>query len=172
MTKTIAIIFFSLVLCSCERDNGNFCQQLDYDSSGYLPFSTIDTFSNDSLNIWLDITDTVLWYKYEKIFHVIKDQQTFENLVRSNRERIDFNFEDFTLLIGYVFVNSGPAEITEQRVSVRCNTYEQSVGYKVIIESEHLEHGLEAIQFHAIITKVPDDIPITCGISVHENISN
>ena len=172
ITKAAALFCFSIILCSCERDNGNFCQQLGYDSSGYLPYSTIESFGDDSLIIWLEVTDTVLWYKNEKIFHVIQDQKTFDQIVKSNREQLDLNFKDYTLLIGYVFATSGPVELAEQRVSVWCNAFDQSVSYQVIIVSEHIEHYRKVIQFHAIITKVPDHIPISCIVDVDEKNHN
>ncbi len=172
MKKTFVILLICLLVSACERDNGNFCQQLGYDSSGYIEFSTINDIANDSLEIWLSATDTVFWWKREQIFYVINDQKTFEKLVRTNRDSVNFNFNDFTLLIGYVFIHSGPAEIIDQRVSVYCDTYEQSVGYRVIIESEHVDHGPLLIQFHAIVTKIPDEIPISCGIDVDFNMSN
>jgi hypothetical protein len=172
IAKAAAFLFISLIMGSCERDNGNFCHQLGYDSSGYLPYSTIDSFGDDSLKIWLEVTDTVLWYKNEKIFHVIQDQKTFDQIVKSNREKLDFNFDDFTLLIGYVFSTSGPVELSEQRVLVWCNSFDQTISYQVIIVSEHIQHYLKAIQFHSIITKVPDEIPITCMIDVQEENPN
>jgi len=167
-----AFLCICLIMSSCERDNGNFCQQLGYDSSGYLPYSTIDSFGDDSLKIWLEITDTVLWYKNEKVFHVIQDRKTFDQLVKSNREELDLNFNDFTLLIGYVFATSGPVELSDQRVSVWCNTFDQTVSYQVIIISEHIQHYRKAIQFHAFITKVPNEIPISCSVDVHEKNQN
>jgi hypothetical protein len=170
--RLVAFLYISLGMSSCEKDNGNFCQQLGYDSSGYLPLSTIDSFGDDSLKIWIEPTDTVLWYKNEKVFHVIQDQETFDQIVKSNREGLDINFEEFTLLIGYVFATSGPVELTEQTVTVYCNAFDQTVGYGVYIVSEHLEHYRKAIQFHAFITKIPDDIPISCGISLHEKNTN
>ncbi|MGC9341163.1 MAG: hypothetical protein ACP5E3_00530, partial [Bacteroidales bacterium] len=69
--------------------------------SGPIPIITINEISEDSINIWLDVKDTVLWF--EPVFYQIDNSETFNQLVRSNKENLEFNFEDYTLLIGYFF---------------------------------------------------------------------
>ncbi len=93
----INLILLVLLLPSCERKDSNFCHQMGRDS-GDLPFQTIGEISNDSIDFWLTITDTVLYH--EPVFFQIDNQNDFNNLVKSNREDVEFNFQEYTLLIG------------------------------------------------------------------------
>ena len=95
---TILLLLFALLFASCERQDSNYCHQMGRDS-GYLPIQTVSEISNDSIDLWLTIIDTVLYY--ESIFYRIDDQVTFDYLVNCNCDDIKINFQEYTLLIGY-----------------------------------------------------------------------
>jgi hypothetical protein len=68
--------------------------------SGYLPIQQIgEKLPKDTIDCWLKVTDTVRWVN--PVFYQIDDQQNFEELVECNCEIPEFNFRDYTLLMGY-----------------------------------------------------------------------
>lgn len=121
--------------------------------SGNLPFQTIGEISNDSIDFWLTVTDTVLYF--EPILYQIDDHETYNSLVNCNYDEIDFNFKEYTLLIGYFFDHSGPLRIIEQEVRLICEYHEQRIYYDVIAQNENVKGGLFLIQHNAIIPKLP-----------------
>lgn len=149
----IQLLLLALLLSSCERKDSNFCHQMGRDS-GYLPIQTIGEISNDSIDFWLNVTDTVLYY--ESVFYQIDDQETFNKLVNCNRDDIEINFQENTLLIGYFFSRYGPVRITEQRVNLNCGYFRQNLIHRVFVVYEKPDKILTLIQYNAIIPKLPD----------------
>jgi hypothetical protein len=101
MRLIVFIIFFCLVATSCEREIGNYCHEMGR-WSGNIPIQQIgEKLTNDTVDCWLVVIDTSPYW--EPTFYQIDDQQTFEDLVNCNCEIPNFNFKDYTLLIGYYF---------------------------------------------------------------------
>lgn len=167
MSGRIVINFILLVILlpSCERKDNNFCHQMGRDS-GDLPFHTIGEISNDSIDLWLTITDTVL--DYEPIFVRIDNQDDFNNLVNSNLDDVHFNFHDYTLLIGYFFKSVKPNITTEQRVRLNCGWTKQVIMYEVIVNAQKVYDNFMPIHFHAIAQKLPEGIRISNSVYVNE----
>ena len=161
----INIILILLLLPSCEREDSNFCHQMGRES-GNLPMKTIGEISNDSIDFWLTVTDTVLYY--EPIFYQIDDHETFERLVNCNSDEVDFNFQEYTLLIGYFFVKSGPLRIIRQEVRLYCEYHDQRVYYDIIVQSENLEGELCLFHHNAIIPKLPEGFKVKNIVSVEK----
>lgn len=153
--QIIYLLLLIIFLPSCERNDNNFCHQMGRDS-GTLPMQTIEEISNDSIDFWLTVSDTVLYY--EPIFYQIDDHETFKKLVNCNYDQVDLNFKEYTLLIGYFFDNSGPLRIIKQKVRLICEYHDQRVYYDVIVQNENVEGGLFLIQHHAIIPKLPEGL--------------
>jgi len=151
----INLILLIVVLPSCERKDSNYCHQMGRDS-GLLPMQTIGDISNDSIDFWLTVTDTVLYF--EPIMYQIDDYETFKRLVNCNIDEVDFNFKEYTLLIGYFFDHSGPLRIIEQEVRLICEYNDQRVYYDVIAQNENVVGGLFLIQHNAIIPKLPEGL--------------
>lgn len=151
----IDVFLLVLLLSSFERQDDNYCHQMGRDS-GPLPMQTIEEISNESIDFRLIVSDTVLYY--EPIFYQIDDHETFKRLVNCNYHEIDFNFKEYTLLIGYFFDNSGPLRIIKQKVKLICEYHDQRVYYDVIVQNENVEGGLFLIQHHAIVPKLPEGL--------------
>jgi len=161
----IQLFIIALLLSSCEHEDSNFCHQMGRDT-GDLPFQTIREISNDSIDIWLTITDTVLIY--EPVFFRIDNQDDFNNLVNSNRENVEFNFLEYTLLMGYFFQSVGPNITTEQTVHLNCGWTKQVIGYEVIVNTHKEYTSFIPIHYHAIVHKLPEGIRIRNRVYVNE----
>jgi len=132
MKQSSGILIISIIFVSYERYNGNLCKQFGYKSDGYISSSTISELIDDSIELWLSVTDTVMWYKNGQVVHVVNDPVTFNKRVRTTNDDFEFNFKEYTLLIGYVFIHSGPAVFTEQRLGISDETIlEQIISYMV-----------------------------------------
>ena len=161
----INLILLVLLLPSCERKDNNFCHQMGRDS-GDLPFQTIGEISNDSIDLWLTITDTVLYY--EPIFYRIDNQDDFNNLVKSNLDEVEFNFLDYTLLMGYFFKSVKPDITIDQSVHLNCGWTKQVIGYEVIVNAQKVYDNFIPIQYHAIVQKLPEGIRIGNRVYINE----
>jgi hypothetical protein len=129
----IDVFLLVLLLLSCERQDDNYCHQMGRDS-GYLRSQIVSEISNDSIDIWLTVTDTVLYF--ESVFYRIDDQVTFDKLVNCNRDDIKINFQEYTLLIGYFHLGCSKYKITEQRVNLNCGYFKQNCIHRVFVEYE------------------------------------
>ena len=163
---TITIVLIILLIQACERIDSNLCHQMGRESQR-LTVNTIGEISNDSIEIWLDATDTVLFY--EPVFLRIDDQATFDNLVNCNYDDIQLNFKDYTLLIGYFFDSYDKSEVIEHRFSLHCGYRDQSAGYLVIFEITMENADFKPIHFNALVEKMHEDLPIGVTVSVTEN---
>ncbi len=134
--------------------------------SGYLPIQTIGEISNDSIDFWLTVTDTVSFY--ESVFYRIDDQETFNKLVNFNYDDVNFNFQEYTLLMGYFLKFTGPSRISEQSVRLQCGYYDQSAFYEVIVEIVKDEASFTVIQYNAIVPKLPEGIRIGNSVYINE----
>jgi hypothetical protein len=167
MLRKVAILNFIFVLLfpSCEREDSNFCHQMGRDS-GDLPVQSIGEISNDSINLWLTITDTV--FHYNPIFYRIDNQDDFNDLVKSNLDDVEFNFHDYTLLMGYFFKSVKPDFTIDQSVHLHCGWTKQSIGYEVIVNAQKVYDNFIPIQYHVIVQKLPEGIGIGNRVYINE----
>jgi hypothetical protein len=154
----INFILILLLLPSCERKDNNFCHQMGRDS-GYLPIQTIGEISNDSIDIWLKVTDTVMYY--ESVFYRIDDQETFDKLVESNFDDIKINFQEYTILIGYFHIGCSQYKIMEQRVNLNCGYFKQNCIHRLFVEYEDSYTNLIPIQYHVFVPKLPEGLRVS-----------
>ena len=159
----INLILLVLLFPSCERKDNNFCHQMGRDS-GYLPVQTVSEISNDSIDIWLTVTDTVLYY--ESVFYQIDDQVTFDKLVNCNFDDIKINFQEYTLLIGYFHIGCSQFKIIEQRVNLNCGYFKQNCNHRVFVEYEDSYTNFIPIHYHVLVPKLPE------GLRVSHHIDN
>ena len=154
----INLVLLVLLLPSCERKENNFCHQMGRDS-GYLPIQTIGEISNDSIDIWLKVTDTVMYY--ESVFYRIDDQETFDKLVESNFDDIKINFQEYTILIGYFHIGCSQYKITEQRVNLNCGYFKQNCIHRLFVEYEDSYINLIPIHYHVFVPKLPEGLRVS-----------
>jgi len=154
----ILLLATLLIIPSCGEEGINYCVEMDR-QEGPIPFISIEEISNDSIEIWLQVVDTALYF--EPILFRIDDQITFDTLVQSNCDQVMINFEDYTLLIGYFFIHQGPGEISQKDVKLHCGFEEQGLTYTIIVEIlEKIPNSLMPIQHNVFVPKLPDGIPI------------
>ena len=151
----ILLILTLIIINSCERDIGNFCYQMGRES-GYLPIQQIgEKLVKDTVDCWLKVTDSSsLWFRPS--FYQIDDQQTFEKLVNCNCATPEFNFRDYTLLMGYFFTPNYKATITKQDVKIDCYQFEQHLSYRVYVDIVSSDTVRFLVQYHAVIPKLPE----------------
>lgn len=154
----IPLLSALLILPSCGEEWINYCVKMDR-QEGPVPFKSITEVSNDSIEIWLQVSDTALYF--EPILYRIDNQTEFDSLVQCNCDELLINFEDYTLLIGYFFIHHGPGEISQKDVNLNCGFEEQSLSYRIIVEiSEQIPETLMPIQHNVFVPKLPEGIPI------------
>jgi hypothetical protein len=147
-----------LIIPSCGEEWINYCVEMDR-QEGPVPYESIEEISNDSLEIWLQVIDTALYF--EPVLYRIDDQIAFDTLVQCNCDDVMINFDDYTLLIGYFFIHQGPGEISQKYVKLFCGFEEQSLTYTIIVEIfEDIPNSLMPFQHHVFVPKLPDGIPI------------
>ncbi len=154
----LAILTAFLILPTCREEWINYCVEMDR-QEGPVPYKSIAEISNDSIDIWLQVMDTALYF--EPILYRIDDQIDFDSLVQCNCDDVMINFEDYTLLIGYFFIHHGPGKIAQKDVNLYCGFEEQSLSYRIIVEiPEQIPETLMPIQHNVFVTKLPEGIPI------------
>jgi hypothetical protein len=161
MNQNLVIDIFLLVLLlsSCERQDDNYCHQMGRDS-GYLPIQTISEISHDSVDIWLTVDDTVFYWG-KSVFLQIDEQETFDKLVNCNRDDVEINFKNYTLLIGYFHISYTKYEISEHRVYLNCGYFDQSCVHRVFVNYDTSEVSLTPVHYNAFIPKLPDGLRVS-----------
>ena len=143
---------------SCEREIGNYCRDMGR-WSGYLPIQQIgEKLPMDTVDCWLKITDTV--GLGSPIFYQIDDQQSFNQLVECNCDITNFNFQDYTLLMGYYFTIFSSSRVIKQEVKLHCEHFEQWLNYWVYVKFDTSEINPYFVQYHAVIPKLPEGLSI------------
>ena len=143
---------------SCEMINVNYCEDMDM-SEGPLPFNTFAELTSDSIDCVLIVTEEASYI--DPIFYVIQDQAAFDTLVECNCYSFDFNFSEYSLIIGYFYSGLGPAEFAKQEVSLDCSISEQYVMYHVYIDLfDNKQSESRLIQYNAIVPKLPEGLMV------------
>jgi len=162
----ILLLFALHVIPSCGDEGVNYCVEMDR-QEGPVPFESFAEITNDSVDCWLQVHDTLLYF--EPLLYRIDDQITFDSLVLCNCDEVNINFEEYTLLIGYFFIHNGPGTIKEKKVHLTCGFEEQLLGYRIIVEiPEELPGFLMPIQHNVFVPKLPDGIPIVHNVVIRK----
>lgn len=136
----------------------NYCKDMDR-PDGPLPFNTFAELSNDSIDCFLIVTEEADYI--DPIFYVIQDQEAFDTLVRCNCYDFEFNFNDYSLIIGYFYSGVGPAEFAKQEVSLDCSISKQYLYYHVFINLlDYDQSESRLIQYNAIVPKLPEGLTV------------
>jgi hypothetical protein len=141
-----------------EREMVDYCSDMGR-SEGPVPFRTFSEVSDDSINCYLEPTEYTTWFHPK--FHVINDQHTLDSLLVCSSYDFNFNFEEYTLIIGYFYTGYGPAELTELEVDLECGLLEQYLRYEVnvdIFDKDGYKDTL--IQHNVIVPKLPDGLEV------------
>jgi hypothetical protein len=164
LKKTVLALLITLVITSCEREIGNLCYEMGRDP-GLLPIQQIgEKLAKDTVDCWLKISDTSFFYK--PTFYQIDDQKIFEELVECNCNIPEFNFRDYTLLMGYFYSFDGFCTVKTQRVSLFCFNFEQYILYTVYVETDRHDTIPSFVQYHAVIPKLPKGFKSTHTVSM------
>lgn len=157
------VIFVSLLLFpSCVENDVDLCIEMGR-TEGPIPFRTFAEVSKDSIECFLGITDTVL-HIHPKLF-IVNNQEAFDTLVECNSYDFDFNFNKYSLLIGYFFINDGPATLSKQETSLYCDLTEQHLMHRVFVDiTEYDPYQFTLIQHNAIVPKLPDGLRVAHAV--------
>jgi hypothetical protein len=155
----ITSLVFLLLFPSCEEIEVNYCTEMDR-SEGPLPFKTFAELSNDSIDCVLNVTEEASYI--DPIFYVIRDQAAFDTLVQCNCYDFEFNFKDYSLLIGYFYYSAfGSAEFAKQEVTLNCSIVDQFLMYHVTVDVFDYDQSKSTlIQYNAIVPKLPEGLRI------------
>jgi hypothetical protein len=161
----ILIILYSIVISYCERETENFwtCNSEGYKS---IPIQQIgEKLVKDTIDCWLKRYDTSFIYSAN---YRIDDQQLFERLVDCNCEVPRFNFRDYTLLMGYIYIGKGIGTVGKQTVTYYCSYFsyfEGHIMYQVVIDVEPIDtFNTTFVYYHAIIPKLPQDLEVQYAV--------
>ncbi|MDX2415061.1 MAG: hypothetical protein QNK33_07710 [Bacteroidales bacterium] len=158
-------VLISIVLLhSCERESIDYCEEMGR-QEGPIPYESLSEIVKDSIDCWLSVKDTVLYY--EPILYRIDDQETFDSLVLCDSNYVEINFANYTLLIGHFFVHHGPGTIREKRVELYCDTEDQGLLYRILIDiPEKIPDTGTLIQHHIFIPKLPHGLNVSHTIDL------
>ena len=154
----VIICFILFHSCEKERELVNYCNDMGR-STGPVPFSTFAEVSNDSINCYLTPTENASWF--QPVFHIISDQHALDTLFDCSSYDFNFNFEEYTLIIGYFYSGFGPAALSKQEVELNCSMLEQYLMYSVTIDlmdNDGFKNTL--IQHNVIVPKLPEELEV------------
>ena len=156
---TTPLLLVLLLFPSCEESEKNYCTEMDR-SEGPLPIKTFAELSGDSIDCFLKVTEEASYI--DPIFYVIRDQAALDTLVECNSYDFEFNFKDYSLLIGYFFYSAfGSAEYAKQEVTLNCSIVEQYLMYHVTVDIFDYDQSKSTlIQYNAIIPKLPEGLRV------------
>lgn len=158
----VIICFILFHSCEKERELVNYCTDMGR-SEGPVPFTTFAEVSNDSINCFLTPTEHAYWFR--PVFHVINDQHALDTMLECSSYDFDFNFEEYTLLIGYFYSGYGPAALSKQEVKLNCGMLEQYLMYTVTIDLEDNDGFKDTlIQHNVIVPKLPEELEVRHGV--------
>jgi len=157
----ILFFLFLILLPSCTENEANLCIEMER-IEGPMPFRTFAEVSNDSIDCFLTVTDTV--FHTHPVFHIINDQEALDTLLECNCYDYDFDFQNYTLLIGYFFTYYGPATLSKQELDLYCDLADQHLMYRVFVDEEDDPYQPTLIQHNAIVPKLPDELRVSHGI--------
>lgn len=155
------LLIISLTLfhsCEEEKELVNYCTDMGR-STGPVPFTTFSELSNDSINCYLSADEYATWF--QPVFYVINDQQALDTLLECSSYDFNFNFKEYTLLIGYFYSGYGPAVISQQEVELECYHVKQYLRYEVtvdLLDNDGFQDTL--IQHNAIVPKLPEGLEV------------
>lgn len=152
----IGLILFNS--CEEERKLINYCEDMGR-TTGTVSFSTFEDISEDSIICKLRNIEYSDWN--HPVLYIINDQDALDTLIQCSSYNFNFNFEEYTLLIGYFFTSYGPAILSNQEVELECRTLEQYLSYSVtvdVVEDDRFRDTL--IQHNAIVPKFPGEMRV------------
>ena len=155
------LLLMGLILFnSCEEmpEQVDYCEEMGI-SAGTVPFTTFEDISKDSISCYLREIEYNNWY--HPVLYIINDQQALDTLLDCSSYNFNFNFEEYTLLIGYFYTNYGPAELSNQEVTLECGFTKQYLNYSVtvdVLDNNELQEDL--IQHNTIIPKIPGELRV------------
>lgn len=137
----------------------NHCIDMDR-SAGPVPFTTFREVSDDSIDCYLNAAEFTSWH--HPVLHIVNDYQALDTLLDCSSYNFNFNFEEYTLLIGYFYTEYGPAALSKQEVKLNCEMHEQLLLYSVTVDLMD-DDGFQniLIQHHAIVPKLPDELRVS-----------
>ncbi len=156
------LLILGLVLfnsCEEEREIVNYCEDMGR-TTGPVPFTTFEDISKDSIFCYLSNTEFSDWN--HPVLYIINDQQALDTLLECSSYNFNFNFEEYTLLIGYFYTRYGPAALSKQEVELDCRISEQLLFYSVTVDLiDDDGHQYALIQHNAIVPKLPSDLSVS-----------
>lgn len=155
----VILVCFVFHACMEERVIVNHCTDMDR-KTGPVPFRTFAEVSDDSINCVLDVTEFANWHR--PVLYVVNDYEALDTLLECSSNNFDFNFDEYTLLIGYFYTEAGPAALSKQEVKLDCETKNQLLYYSVTVDqmgNDGFQNIL--IQHNAIVPKLPDDLRVS-----------
>ena len=162
MSRVVKYLFIiGLILfnsCEEERELVNYCEAMGR-TTGTLPFSTFESISVDSIRCYLRNIEYSDWN--HPVLYIVNDQDALDTLLQCSSYDFNFNFEEYTLLIGYFFTSYGPATLSNQEVKIECRTLDQFLSYSVtvdVIDDDGFRDTL--IQHNAIVPKFPGEMRV------------
>ena len=97
----------------------------------------------------------------DTIFYAIQDQEAFDTLVECNCYDFEFNFNEYSLIIGYFYSGVGPAEFAKQEVSLDCSISKPYLYYHAFINLlDYDQSESRLIQYNAIVPKLPEGLTV------------
>lgn len=129
-------------------------------TTGPLSFTTFTEVSNDSIDCVLNAAEFVTWH--HPVLHIVNDQQALDTLLECSSYNFNFNFEEYTLLIGYFYTAYGPAVLSKQEVKLDCEVRDQLLLYSVtvdLMDNDGFQNVL--IQHNAIVPKLPVELRVS-----------
>ena len=153
----IGLILFNS--CEEEREIVDYCEDMGR-TTGPVPFTTFEGISKDSINCYLSNIEYSNWY--HPVLYIVNDQQALDTLLDCSSYNFNFNFEEYTLLIGYFYTGYGPAAFSKQEVELDCGISRQLLFYSVtvdVMDNDGFQKVL--IQHNAIVPKLPGDLRVS-----------
>lgn len=150
------ILFHS---CEEEKELVNYCTDMGR-TEGPLPFSTFAELSNDSINCYLNASEYADWN--HPVLYIVNDQQALDTLLDCSSYNFNFNFEEYTLLIGYFYTAYGPGVFSKQEVELNCRIFDQYLSYSVtvdLMDDDSFQDVL--VQHNAIVPKLPSELRVS-----------
>jgi hypothetical protein len=156
------LLLMGLILfnsCEEEREIVNYCEDIGR-KTGPVPFTTFEDISKDSINCYLCNIEFFDWN--HPVLYIINDQQALDTLLDCSSYNFNFNFEEYTLLIGYFYTLYGPAALSNQEVKLDCEISGQLLMYSVTVDLMD-DDGSQSvlIQHNAIVPKLPSDLRVS-----------